>query len=859
MATPTYEQVITALQNADKAGDVEAARQLAQLAATLSPSAPSPLKQAAQAAFTKAQNAPVIGPVGMLEAGANLVSGGAASALGGLAGLVGTMLPGPEGQGADIVRRVQEAGTYQPRTEAGKAAVEAVSAPMELGSQALGAAGGYVGKQLGNEAAGQAIGEATLPVAATLMGARAPLKSIATTPYTGVGISPSAGLVNARAAGERAYGPLAEEQAAAASAADWQNSARIDTAKAIKDLPHPISVNPAYTNPTKTNRIVSSLTGQEAIDTAIVSANKNQWGKNAKADMGIHPEVPLTSVAPFKAVRAKAAAPYKEVSKLGELTPDETVLSAIKNIEIPDLISDPKASTVVQGVVNRALDKVSSGMTGAQVLEQIKQLRADADNTSSVRAKGGKVDPSDISKAEAQLTVANALEDLIELNLPIGSKLLADLKKARYEIKKSYDYQKATDLDTGLVDPSKLPENMSGIGETMRKAAANFPTNAKVTTAPIDKAINKVSRAGVAGSVGALMGSFTPVGPIGGGLIGASVGELLGKLNASRVASPAYQAKNMLPLDRRIMPTEAPAPVQAPMQQLGSEGYIPPTPFRESTPNWRFSKQEGMWPQPPQQQGFPQLPAPSAEGTMASLRAEQARAGEMSRTLGKQSEAALAAQEAAAKAEVKRGRGQEGIQYTIDAGGNLVPVSTSIPSKLLAPSSLETAVKKLSGIVVPETQTTYKTTTVSPKTGTKPYTRITKREGETTYERGVSQAFDLTAEERIAWNKAKADIVDAVPELKGLSEKAILSKINDRQWVQEAINTANQKAEMYAQMEQRSQDRTAQSLARISREKLMDAAEQLQEILGGRPSSRGYRQGPKTQAFQRGLLSGEQQ
>lgn len=827
MATPTYEQVIAALQNADKAGDVEAARQLAQLAATLSPTTPSPLKQAASAAFTKAQNAPVIGPVGMLEAGANLVSGGASSAIGGLAGLVGTMLPGPEGQGANLVRKIQEAGTYQPRTEAGKAAVEAISAPMEMGNVLLGEAGGFVGKQFGNEAAGQAIGEVALPVAATLMGGRAPVKSIATTPYTGMGVSPSAGLVNARAAGERAYAPLAQEQAAAASAMDWQNAARIDAAKLVQTLPHPISLNPAYTNPTKTNRVISSLTGQEAIDTAIVSANKNQWGKNAKTDMGIHPEVPLTSVAPFKAVRAKAAAPYKEVAKLGELLPDETVLSSIQNIKIPDLISDPNAATVVQGVVNRALDKVSSGMTGAQALEQIKQLRADADNTTSARQKGTKVDPSDIAKAEAQLTIANALEDLIDLNVPVGSKLLADLKKARYEIKKSYDYQKATDLDTGLVDPSKLPENMSGIGEAMRKVSANFPTNAKVTTAPIDKAINKVSRAGVAGSVGALMGSVTPIGPIGGGLLGASVGELIGKMNAARIASPAYQARNMPPLDRRIMPAEAPAPVQAPMQQLGSEGYMAPTPFRESTPNWTYSKQEGMWPQPPQQQGFPQLPAPSGESTMAALRAEQARAGEMSRTLGKQTEASMAAQEAAAKAEAKRGKTQEGIQYTLDAAGNLVPISAVTP-KTLAVSSLESAVKKLSGEVgFPE--------------------------------RGAPQAFNLTATEKIAWNKAKADIAEAVPEIKGMSEKAILAKMQDRQWVQETINIAKQRAEAYAQYEQLSQDRKAQSLARISREKLLDAAEQLQEILGGRPSSRGYRQGPKTQAFQRGLLSGDGQ
>lgn len=48
MADYTYEQVITALQNADKAGDVDAAKQLAQLASTLTPTPPEVATPAAQ-------------------------------------------------------------------------------------------------------------------------------------------------------------------------------------------------------------------------------------------------------------------------------------------------------------------------------------------------------------------------------------------------------------------------------------------------------------------------------------------------------------------------------------------------------------------------------------------------------------------------------------------------------------------------------------------------------------------------------------------------------------------------------------------------------------------------------------------
>lgn len=117
------------------------------------------------------------------------------------------------------------------------------------------------------------------------------------------------------------------------------------------------------------------------------------------------------------------------------------------------------------------------------------------------------------------------------------------------------------------------------------------------------------------------------------------------------------------------------------------------------------------------------------------------------------------------------------------------------------------------------------------------------------------QGFNMTAAEKVAWDRTSVDIKTVSPDLAKLSDKQIMSKMADREWVQSTIDKANQKAEMFAQLERQSQDRIAQSMARIQREKMLDIAEQLQEALGSRPSSRGYTQGDKTRKFQRGLLT----
>ena len=68
---------------------------------------------------------------GAVEPNMTLGSGMVAAPLAGLAGIAGSVLPGPEGQGANWTRNVQEAMTYQPMSEGGKDAMKVIGYPFE--------------------------------------------------------------------------------------------------------------------------------------------------------------------------------------------------------------------------------------------------------------------------------------------------------------------------------------------------------------------------------------------------------------------------------------------------------------------------------------------------------------------------------------------------------------------------------------------------------------------------------------------------------------------------------------------------------------------------------------------------------
>jgi hypothetical protein len=427
---------------------------------------------------------------GPIEAGLGLATGAVAGIVAPPIGIVQSMFGGKYGT---------QAGVQQASDTAGRIQQAMTRAPRgDAGQEIL----GNVGDALGSLAA------VPLPMLDAMgryagTAARNPVSMVA---------APAQEAVAARSA----------RRAEAASNLDYQNAPRIDAAQKAQSLPYPISLVPSESNPTMSNRAVTALTGRDAIIKENEKVNKNAWANNAKAE-------------------------------LGELTPTENTVTALNSIKTPDLISAPGATKAVQGMITLTVKKIGDGMNGAEALQYIKDLRKEARVTLNASSMGTDVAPAGLARARAKQSIADMLEGLIEDNVATTQPgLIEQFKSDRTQIAKAKAYQEATNLDTGLLDPMKLPERMTGVGADMRNIAANFPEVSGVSPTLGGATQTRIARSGLGGTIGGLAGLATPVGPFVGMALGAGAGEVIGGLRSRQIATPKYQARNALPADRRI-------------------------------------------------------------------------------------------------------------------------------------------------------------------------------------------------------------------------------------------------------------------------------------------------------------------
>ena len=120
--------------------------------------------------------------------------------------------------------------------------------------------------------------------------------------------------------------------------------------------------------------------------------------------------------------------------------------------------------------------------------------------------------------------------------------------------------------------------------------------------------------------------------------------------------------------------------------------------------------------------------------------------------------------------------------------------------------------------------------------------------------------FDLTAAEKVAWEKTTVDIKDLGPGYTKLDDKAIAQKMMDRKWVAEAYAKAREKAAMFDEIAQRAANEQTKFDAGVKRDQMLDLLSTLEDNLRKpRPTSSGA-QGPKTrEAIRNKLAGGENQ
>ena len=727
--------------------------------------------------------------VGGPEAAFTLATGATAVPVSAAAGILTGKLG--EGPNKAVQERVMGALTYQPRTETGRNV---------LGS-------------LGDVATALKI-----PSYSPTMGAFRP--------------APAINALRNEAQMIREFQPFPERAARLQQervTQSFQNAPLIESAQAAQRLG--VAIPPAISNPTKANKIVAALTGSP--EARMARKNEPQWTEAAKKDMGLPPATTLDRAAFDKARSTpEITQPYEAVGNIAQLTPDEQTLSIIEGLRIPALIGGESSARAVSGLIDSTIQKLNAGLSGSEALANIRNLRQSAQTVYNAQRKGITApSPESISVADASMAIANQLEELAAQNLT-GTQARA-FQKARTLLAKTYDYERATDFNTGRIDPTQLAKMaeqkpLTGTASDIASVAANFPTIAEVKpgAGPI---LPTLARTGPGAAIGFGIGSAFGM-PYIGSIVGGIGGGMTNALMARRMMSPAYQAANAMPPDYRL-PVNALRPVEPGASNLAmfnpQSAVLPP----EYTPNFIMPGQ----PQQPRsayeaaqqalrEEGLrrtgslgpdlqpagvpPQLPMPGAEGPA------QARGYEYAR------DRAAAEAAAAAAGAGPRQPAAGGMIYELDPFTNkLRPVDQGVKG------------------ATPETFVNYGSALESA------VGKVMRGERPT-----------MTAEEMIAWKKTRVDLAAADPGYAKLSDKTITEKMMDRKWINDTIQKARDQAKAFEEIAARAKDAQAKRDAIAKRDQLMDLLETL-ESKYAQPRPTPSPQGPKTREAKRNALA----
>lgn len=514
----SLQELERALVNADKAGDTEAARTLAQA-----------VMQARQGA------APAPAPSLASQAGAvgrDVLAGAVRGA-----GSIGATLLAPVDAAA---RALGIQNDFIGRTDRRRAMTDALGT-MGADTDSMAFKGGKLGAEVaGTLGVGGAISKGLLSVAPSTPSGL--LQAISTagmrtgaTPATLAGRAvdigtrtlggavvggASAGLVNPEDAGTGAAigAALPGTLAIAGKAGDALGRAMrgpeqppelAAAVKTARDAGYVIP--PTQARPTLGNRILEGISGKITTAQNASAQNAGVTNRLAAESLGLPGDTKITPDV-LKTVRDSAGQAYEALKQTGAVTPGAAYEKALDSIAAPFVTASKGFPNAKPSPVLDLVDSLRSPQFDASAaVEKLKQLRTAADDAFR---------RGDTDIARASKSAAKALEDTLEQHLQsIGQpQLLQELRDARKLIAKTYTVEKALNPASGTVDARKLAAQVAKgkpVSDELRVAAdfaATFPKASQTVegmgslpqTSPLDWSLGALTSAGTASPLGLL-------------------------------------------------------------------------------------------------------------------------------------------------------------------------------------------------------------------------------------------------------------------------------------------------------------------------------------------------------------------
>jgi hypothetical protein len=332
-------------------------------------------------------------------------------------------------------------------------------------------------------------------------------------------------------------------------AESYKAAPQIEAAQAGQRLG--VALNPAESNPTVANKLKSVIGGTADIDTRLSKFNLEKITEQVRNDLGVAVTDRLDDAAINRALD-QASAPYDPIRAMPVLQASDDVVSSILALDKPATLGGKAQASAARALIDDVVTELQTGRSGAQVLDDIRQLRRTAQSVYKARDKGNNPPPAEVARADAQMGIASALEKMIDENAP-DPQTLANFRQARQRMAQIYDHERAINYATETIDPAVYAKllnerkgNMTGVGADIGKVAANFPK--VVSTSAITDFNPRLTRSGVGGTLGFIVGGVP------GAALGTVAGYTASAAQTKRMMSPAYQRRNAMPADYRPIP-----------------------------------------------------------------------------------------------------------------------------------------------------------------------------------------------------------------------------------------------------------------------------------------------------------------
>lgn len=425
----------------------------------------------------------------ILEPAASLVSGTAGTALGGIAGLgaIGTNALGlTKTEPADVVRGIQGAITYEPRTKAGDAVNSAIAYPFEKLANFADRAGDAINTPQPNRPLLARYGAGQKPMTQKDFGSDgSPL--LATAVNTGIqslpalltrrgrveanvdrGVNPNGAALEA---GEIAPAPKSSSPTKRAAGLEGI-SASAQRSPASTAVEAGYKLKPSEAGGSKMAQLVEGATGSAKLETSLVKRNQENTHRLVREDFGLR-DGQITKEA-VSALKKPYNDVYAEVAKLGEVPVTDAFRADISKIgRTPGKSFQKDTNKSVEDLRSAYIDE--SSFNASDAVLKVRELRYKANKNISNR------DPALQELGRAQRDIAEAIDNQLERHASVQGKteLVKNYRNARQEL------ARLNSLDTAIRGNevsapilAKMLERgvpLSGSLRTIAKTAQEFP------------------------------------------------------------------------------------------------------------------------------------------------------------------------------------------------------------------------------------------------------------------------------------------------------------------------------------------------------------------------------------------------